>query len=146
MEYLFERVSYLKGLAEGMKIDENTNEGKLMVKIIDVLDDMAIAINELAETQDELDEYVDIIDEDLSAVEDDLYGDLDEDEDDECECDDDDEDTDFIEIECPHCKEFVYFDEEIILNSEEVTCPNCHKTIPIEVEVQSCGCGCTDCE
>lgn len=73
MEYLFERVAYLKGLAEGVKIDENTNEGKLLVKMIDVLDDMAIAINELAETQDELDEYVDIIDEDLSAVENDTF-------------------------------------------------------------------------
>ena len=49
---LRERVSY-KGLSEGMKIDENTNEGKLLMAIIDVIDDMFLAVEDLEEIQDE---------------------------------------------------------------------------------------------
>lgn len=135
MEYLYERVAYLKGLAEGMKVDESTDQGKLTTKIIDVLSDFADAINELNESQNELDEYVEAIDEDLSALEDDLCFDED-DEDDEF---DDEEDYDYVEVECPHCKEFVYLDEDLVESGEQVICPNCHEPIEFEFE---CGCGC----
>ena len=37
MGFLRERVSYLKGLCEGMKLDANTNEGKLLTAIIMLL-------------------------------------------------------------------------------------------------------------
>ena len=46
-----EKVAYLQGLAEGMKLDESTNEGKLLMAIIDVLDDMA---EEFADVEDEI--------------------------------------------------------------------------------------------
>ena len=132
MEYLYERVAYLKGLAEGMKVDESTDQGKLISKIIDVLSDFADAINELDESQNELDEYVEAIDEDLSTLEDDLsYDEEDEDE--------DDEDYDYIEVECPNCKEFVYLDEDLVDSGEKVMCPNCHEPIEFDFE---CGCGC----
>jgi predicted nuclease with TOPRIM domain len=134
MEYLYERVAYLKGLAEGMKVDESTDQGKLVTKIIDVLGDFADAINELNESQNELDDYVEAIDEDLSTLEDDL--DLDDDEYDEL---DDEDDYDYIEVECPHCKEFVYLDEDLVESGEPVICPNCHEEIEFETE---CGCGC----
>ena len=38
MAYLSEQVAYLRGLADGMKIDDSTNEGKLLLKIVDVLE------------------------------------------------------------------------------------------------------------
>ena len=44
MAYLAERVSYIKGLMDGMNIDLATNEGKLFKAIVDVLDDMALSI------------------------------------------------------------------------------------------------------
>ena len=136
MEYLYEKVAYLRGLAEGAKVDESTNEGKLITKIIEVLGDFADSINELNDAQLELDEYVEAIDEDLSGVEDEIYGD-----DDECECGchEEDDDYDFIEVECPHCKEFVYLDENLLDSEEEVICPNCHE--PIEIEFDDCCCG-----
>ena len=37
-----EKVAYLKGLAEGMAIDENSKEGKLLKAITDVLADLAV--------------------------------------------------------------------------------------------------------
>ena len=44
-----EKVAYLKGLAEGLKLDTESNEGKLFAAIIDVLEDMA---DEIADMQD----------------------------------------------------------------------------------------------
>jgi len=134
LEYLYERVAYLRGLAEGLKVDESTDQGKLITKIIDVLGDFADAINELNDTQNELDEYVEAIDEDLSSVEDELFGD----EDEEYDFDEDEDDYDYIEVECPHCKEFVYLDENLLDKGEPVDCPNCHE--PIEFEFEDCGC------
>lgn len=134
MEYLYERIAYLKGLAEGLKVDETTDQGKLMTKIIDVLGDFADAINELNDTQSELDEYVEAIDEDLSTIEDEIYGDEDED------YEDDEDDYDYVEVECPHCKEFVYLDESLIDSGEQVICPNCHEPIEVEYDCECC-CG-----
>jgi len=132
MEYLYERIAYLRGLAEGMKIDENSDNGKLMVNILDVLSDFADAVNELSDSQTELDDYVEALDEDLSNVEDELFGEDDED-------DEDEDDYDYIEVECPHCKEYVYLDESLLENGETVICPNCHEKIEYELD---CDCDC----
>ena len=83
---MMESVSYLKGLAEGLGIDDSTKEGKLLSAIVDVLDDMAAEIADIEETADEQAELLDIIDEDLGSLEEDFYGDGVED--DECGCDD----------------------------------------------------------
>ena len=51
MEFLYEKVAYLKGLSDGLDIEESTKEGKLLISIIDVLEDFANAIVELDKTQ-----------------------------------------------------------------------------------------------
>lgn len=89
MDYLYERIAYLRGLAEGMNLEEESKEGKVLAHIIDVLEDFADMIDELYENQHEIEEYMDTMDEDLADVEEDLYGDYDlEDEDFENEIDD----------------------------------------------------------
>lgn len=75
MEYLNERVSYLRGLADGLGIDDSTKEGKIILAILDTLEDFADAINELEASHSELDDYVGEIDEDLSEIENQIYGD-----------------------------------------------------------------------
>ncbi|HHY81456.1 MAG TPA: hypothetical protein GX505_02115, partial [Clostridiales bacterium] len=45
------------------------------------------------------------------------------------EDDDDEEGTRYIEVECPHCHETVYFDEEIFEDDDDLVCPNCNETI-----------------
>lgn len=83
MEYLMQKVSYLKGLAEGMGIEDNSDEGKLLLHIVDALEDFADVLEENMDDQLALEEYVEFIDEDLAEVEDDLYGfgeDFDEDD------------------------------------------------------------------
>lgn len=106
MEYLMQKVSYLKGLSDGLGIDESTKEGKLLLHIVDVLEEFADVLDETIDNQMDLEEYVNFIDEDLADVEDEVYGvDEDYDEDDfdlddfdfDDYCDDDDC--------CCHCEE-----------------------------------------
>lgn len=81
MNDLLKKVSYLEGLAEGLGVDKTTNEGKLLLQIIDVLGDFTDVLEEVVEDQIGLEEYVSFIDEDLSDVEDEIYDDYDEFED-----------------------------------------------------------------
>jgi len=137
MEFLYEKVAYLKGLADGLDIEETTKEGKLLVKIIDILEDFADAIVEIDEDADEMAEYVEAMDEDLTNIEEDLYEDLDEEEDDE----DDDEDIEFVEVECPNCSEEVYIDEDLLYEDDiDVVCPRCNEKIELVEEVDGCCC------
>ncbi len=133
MAYLAEQVAYLKGLAEGMKIDESKDEGKLLLKIVDVLEEMAVTIEEIDEDVLDNSERLDDVEDCLDEVCEDLYDDCDCD----CDCCDDDfdeeEDMDFYEVECPSCNEKVYFDEDMI-NDEVLICPNCSEKIEIEFE------------
>ena len=50
-----EKVAYLKGLAEGMELDTEKKEGKLLAAIIDVLDDIALEIADMKADQEERD-------------------------------------------------------------------------------------------
>lgn len=80
-----EKVAHLKGLMEGLNIGEATPEAKLLTKIADILEEMALAIEDLDDETATLNEYIEQIDEDLGSVEEELYGDCDCD----CDCDDD---------------------------------------------------------
>ncbi|MEG2814568.1 MAG: hypothetical protein RSA79_08195, partial [Oscillospiraceae bacterium] len=108
---MMESVAYLKGLTKGLDIDENSKDGKLLLAIVDVLDEMASSIDEIDETCEEFDELIDIIDEDLGNLEDDFYGE----DDDDCDCDcEEDEENPIYEVTCPNCNECVCLDEETL--------------------------------
>ena len=79
---LSERTAYLKGLMEGMKIDTETNEGKLFKAIIDTLDDMALTVSDMEDVVDAVCDELDSIEEDLDTIEDYLLDDEDEEEED----------------------------------------------------------------
>jgi hypothetical protein len=131
---LGEKAAYIQGLADGVELDETTKEGKLIAALIDLVGDMADAIEQLDEDIDTLSDYVEELDEDLGSVEELLYDDCDccDCDDDDCECDgnccDCDEDCeladeDFFEVECPACGETICFDGSI--DPEELACPAC---------------------
>ena len=44
---LSERAAYLKGLKEGLKLNTETSEGKLLNEIIEMLEDVALSVNDL---------------------------------------------------------------------------------------------------
>ena len=117
-----EKVAYLKGLAEGLALDTDTKEGKLIAAIIDVLDDMAEKFVDLEDELCDVEDGLDAVSDDLSEVEESLY-ELDDEEEEEWD-DEDDEDEECFMTTCPECEEEVYFDETV-LEDGEVVCPNC---------------------
>ena len=78
MMTLTENAAYLKGLAEGLDLDESKPEGKLITKMLALISDMADSISDLEDECEELRGYIEEIDDDLAIVEDDLYEDEDE--------------------------------------------------------------------
>lgn len=109
-----EKVAYLKGLMEGMKVDTESDMGKLVAAIVDVLEDMALEIGDLTEEVMELGDGMDVISDDLSDVEDIVYDDEDE----------DDEEEECYATTCPECEEEIFFDDSM-LEDGEIECPNC---------------------
>ena len=126
-----EKVAYLKGLAEGMELDTEKKEGKLLAAIIDVLDDIALEIADMKADQEELYDGLDAVSDDLEDVEDAVSGEDDEDEDAYYE-DDLDEDEDCYATTCPTCEETIYFDESV-LEDGEVICPNCGEKLEFDL-------------
>ena len=120
-----EKVAYLKGLAEGLALDTDTKEGKLIAAIIDVLDEMSIRFEDIDDNLVDLEDGLDAVSDDLSEVEETLY-----------EMDDDDEelddDAEYFETTCPVCQEEIVFDEDT-LDSGEIRCPNCGEKLEFDL-------------
>lgn len=133
---LSKKVAYLKGLMEGLKIDDSTNEGKILTIMADILDEMSATVEDIAEEVDETVELVDTLDEDLGEIEDLIYGD---DDDDDCDCDDDcccddeyDDDEDAMyEGVCPNCGDTIMLGENIIADGS-IDCPNCGESLEFD--------------
>ena len=135
-----EKSAYLKGLMDGLSLSTETDEGKMISAIVDLLGDMAKRISDIEETTIAISDELDEIEEDLDAIEDfimdeeDEYDELDElddewDEDEEYEegFDFGDEDSTIYEVECA-CGEIINFDEDV-LEAGSMICPNCGETL-----------------
>lgn len=136
-----EKIAYIKGLAEGLSLDESTKEGKILAAIIDLLGDITEEICDIEDGCDELMEQIDAVDEDLASLEDFIY------EDDECGCGCDDcdcEDDEVYEIECPACNDTIYLDADM-LAEEGMVCPNCGTELEFDFDGCDCECDC-DCD
>lgn len=73
MNYLMKKAAYIRGLADGLDLDVETNEGKILTELIDLIDVMAEMLSDTVEAQMDLEDYVDLLDEDLSDLEDEVY-------------------------------------------------------------------------
>ncbi|MBQ2928256.1 MAG: hypothetical protein IJD98_06765 [Oscillospiraceae bacterium] len=137
-----EKSAYLKGLMDGLKLDTEKDEGKMIAAIVDLLGDMAKRITDIEETTIAISDELDEIEEDLDAIEDfimdedeDDFEDYEEDELDGWDEDEDyeegfdfgDEDSTIYEVQCA-CGEVINFDEEV-LEKGSMTCPNCGETL-----------------
>lgn len=139
-----EKVSYIRGLVEGLELDGSKKEVKVLNAVIDLLDDMAKSMARTEEALNETRDQLDEVDEDLGLLEDDFYGDedLDDDEDE----DEDDEDECYYEVTCPNCNETICLSEDIICDGQ-IECPNCGKLLEFDLDDDcDCGCGCEDCQ
>ena len=129
MSKLTDKIAYLQGMAEGMKLDADKDANKLILGILDVMGDLGAGFEGLAEAHGELSDYVDSIDEDLADLEAVMY---DEDDEELYEDDDEDEDDDMEGIllyECPHCHQTIELDPEELDLEEDHPCPSCGREL-----------------
>ena len=130
-----EKVSYIKGLAEGLKVDDSTNEGKILGAILDVLADISAELDNVderfAEIDEELDDVAEVmtdIEESVADLEDEVFDYEDEDYE-----DDFDELDEMYETTCPNCENTIRFDyEQAALGGMD--CANCGQHLEFELE------------
>ena len=146
-----EKSAYLKGLMDGLKLNTESDEGKMIAAIVDLLGDVTKRVTDIEETTIAISDELDEIEEDLDAIEDYILDDEDDydfgDDDDELDWDDEDEldeedpeegfefgdeDTTVYEVECA-CGEVIDFDEEV-LEKGSIVCPNCGETLEFSLE------------
>ena len=65
---LSEKSAYLKGLMEGMNLDTETNEGKLLSAMVNLMADMAQAVGYVEDVTTSMSEELDEIEEDLDGL------------------------------------------------------------------------------
>lgn len=135
---ILEKVAYIKGLLEGLDLDENKPEVRVITAIVDLLDDMTLEVTDIEDGLDEFVEQLDEIDEDLGLLEDDFYG---------SEEDDEELDDLFYEVTCPTCGETVCLSESVLLEGE-MDCPNCKEKLEFDFddlcECDNEGCSCNE--
>lgn len=143
---LYARVEYLRGLAEGMELQQTSKEAKLLTKVIEALGDFALEIERLDDSHRDMQQAVEGLDDALENVEEWLFDEEDDgffdDDDDEDEDEEDDEEEpssaytiqpveegNFIEYECPHCGNKIYYDASTFSLEEDHPCPECGKSL-----------------
>ena len=134
-----EKVAYLKGLAEGLDISADDNNGKLLLAGIDALVSFAASIEALEVDSADMADELDSLGDDVSFIEElifDAEDDYDEDDDDEsfcrgscCGCDDE---ADY-EVTCPQCGEVVPVYEDD-LSFGNIICPGCGETLEFDFD------------
>ncbi len=139
-----EKSAYLKGLMDGLKLNTETDEGKMIASIVDLLGDLTKKVTDIEDTTIAISDELDEIEDDLDAIEDFLLDEEDEDDYDydEDELDEDDyedesfeygdEDSIIYEVECA-CGNIIDFDEET-LEAGSMICPNCGETLEFTTE------------
>ena len=138
-----EKSAYLKGLMDGLKLSTETDEGKMIAAIVDLLGDVTKRLKDVEDTTIAISDELDEIEEDLDAIEDfimdedddDDYDDFDDDEDDDFDdegFDFGDEDTTVYEVECA-CGNVIEFDEET-LERGCIYCDNCGEKLEFTFE------------
>ena len=141
-----EKSAYLKGLMDGLNLNTESDEGKMIAAIVDLLGDVTKKLTAVEDTTIAISDELDEIEEDLDAIEDyildeededeydeDYEDDLDDyDEDDEEGFDFGDEETTIYEVKCA-CGNIIDFDEET-LEEGSIVCPNCGETLEFSLE------------
>ena len=132
-----EKAAYLKGLMDGLNLDTEKAEGKMISAMVELLGDVTKRLSDVEETTIAISDELDEIEEDLDAIEDFI---MDEDEDYDCccgdcdcdDCDDCDCDEVIYEAECA-CGNIVEFDEDT-LEEGSIVCDKCGETLEFTFE------------
>ncbi len=153
---LSEKAAYVKGLMDGLNIDDSTKEGKVLLAIYDLISDIANTVDEIDADVDDIVEFCNVLDSDLQTVEDYLL-DEEDDEDDDCDCDCCDcdcdcdcgdcdccdcdccDDDDTYECVCPTCGDIIELTLPMI-EEGSINCPGCGELLEFDIEEEDCDC------
>ena len=141
-----EKAAYLKGLMEGLQLDAEKAEGKMIAAIVDLLGDVTKKLTNVEDTTIAISDELDEIEEDLDAIEDFIMDEEDDDDDYDYEDDEDfdeddydeegfdfgDEDTTIYEVKCI-CGNVIAFDEDT-LEEGSIICDECGETLEVSFE------------
>ena len=140
-----EKSAYLKGLMDGLKLSTETDEGKMIAAIVDLLGDVTKKLTNVEDTTIAISDELDEIEEDLDAIEDFIMDEDEDDYEDEEDFDDyeeedfeeegfdfGDEDTTIYEVKCI-CGNVIAFDEET-LEAGSIVCDKCGETLEFSFE------------
>ena len=143
-----EQAAYLKGLMDGLNLDTEKAEGKMIAAIVELLGDVTKKLSDVEDTTIAISDELDEIEEDLDAIEDYILDEEDEDDDyeddfdDEEDYDDDedyeegfdygDEDSIIYEVKCA-CGNIINFDEDV-LEAGSIVCDECGETLEFSLE------------
>ncbi len=127
---LSEKAGYIKGLIEGLDIDRETKEGKILCAMSELMQLMANTIDDLRDDVEDLNEDLDDLDGFLERV-------LLDGQDEEDGGSGDDGEASY-EVDCPNCGKTVYV-SEADLEEREAFCPSCGKSFGIELEEEDGG-------
>ena len=136
-----EKSAYIKGLMDGLNLDTEKAEGKLIAALVDLMGDVTKKLTNVEDTTIAISDELDEIEEDLDAIEDYILDEEDEDYyDDEDDFDDydeedfedegfdfGDEDSTIYEVKCA-CGNVIAFDEET-LEEGSIVCDECGETL-----------------
>ena len=143
-----EKAAYLKGLMEGLQLDTEKAEGKMIAAMVELLGDITKKLTNVEDTTIAISDELDEIEEDLDAIEDFIMDEEDDYDDDDYEDDDfddyddedfdeegfdfGDEDTTIYEVKCI-CGNVIAFDEET-LEEGSIICDECGETLEFSFE------------
>ena len=140
-----EKAAYLKGFMDGLELDKEKPEGKMIERIVDLLCDVTKRLADVEETTIAISDELDEIEEDLDAIEDFIldeeFDDEDDDDFDDFDDDDDfedegfdfgDEDTTIYEVTCA-CGNVIAFDEET-LEEGSIVCDVCGENLEFSLD------------
>ncbi len=69
-----EKAAYIKGLMDGLSLDDSKPETKILKQMADVIEELATANSSLIEENIKLKDYIEEIDSDLGDLEEYVYG------------------------------------------------------------------------
>ena len=108
------KAAYIRGMMKGMEFDPTTQEGKIIVAMMDLLEEMADVVSEHDDALDQAFDELDAIDEDMDEDDDGAF------------------ETSY-EVTCPNCGTVNIVDEDTLMDSDKIVCAECGAAFDVEV-------------
>ncbi len=135
MSELTKEAAYIKGLFDGLKLDPEKGETKVLSHIISYLENAAEEIEDLDNEQGFLADRIDDLDDVIDVIADEFE-----------DIDDMEDYDDLYQLKCEHCGADIEFTDDELddLVDGSFVCPECGEVIELDFSAMDddCDCGC----